>query len=373
MTRLDHVVTTLMAHLGRLVNRTLVLPLVIFYPTHRCNSRCISCDWWKSSGEDELTRDEVASLAAELALLRTRLVAFSGGEPLVRPDVFELAALFKRQGMRLHLLTSGILLPRYAREVATLFDRVTVSLDATTPESYQRIRGVAGLQALEAGVGRLKALAPRLPIIARATIHAGNFRDLPRLIEKARAMGLDGISFLAADVLSDAFGRKESANVASRSAPVPQRALKVPLLPIAGGSDHAARLMLTPKEITELGALLGCTRRELAEEFASGFVAESPAQLRRLPRYFGGLRGTTPLPRVRCSAPWYSVVVEADGTVRPCFFHRPVGNVRCTPLRAILREELVRFRRTLAVRSNPICQRCVCSLNVGWRRTPWSA
>jgi MoaA/NifB/PqqE/SkfB family radical SAM enzyme len=375
MSRLGDVVTLLAAHAGRLVNRTLVLPLLIFYPTHRCNSRCLSCDWWKSTGEGELTRDEVDALAAELPALGTRLVAFSGGEPLVRPDVFELAALFRQRGLRLHLLTSGLLLGRYAREVADLFDRVTVSLDGSTSESYQRVRGVAGLAALEAGIARLKAAAPRLPITARATLHAANFRELPRLVEKALAMGLDGISFLPADVCSDAFGRT-APPTSGVAEPVPgsngPRRRLPRLLPVAGGSDQAARLMLTPKEIAEFSAVVAHTARELAEEFASGFVAESARRLRRLPRYFGALRGTTPFPRVRCNAPWYSAVVEADGTVRPCFFHRPIGNLRQAPLEKILRDELVRFRQTLRVRSNSVCQRCVCPLNVGWRHLPWS-
>lgn len=372
MSRLDAWLTTAAAHVGCVMNRTLVLPILIFYPTHRCNSRCISCDWWKSSGDNELAREEVDALAAELPDLKTRLVAFSGGEPLLRPDVFELAALFKRRGIALHLLTSGVLLGKYAAEVAELFERVTVSLDGSTPESYQQLRGIPGLPALEAGIRRLKTLAPHLPVTARATLHAGNFRELPGLIEKARAIGLDGISFLAADVLSDAFGRERPAMPAVAAPGSPRSRTRV-LLPVAGGTDQGPRLMLTPHEITEFGAVVARTARELAEEFSAGFVAETPAKLRRLPRYFGALRGTTPFPRVRCHAPWYSVVVEADGTVRPCFFHRPIGNVRRAPLGSIVRNELRRFRQHLQVRSNPVCQRCVCSLKVGWRHTPWSA
>ena len=71
------------------------MPLVIFYPTSRCNSRCVSCDWWRSSGATDLELEEIARVARALPPLGTRVVAFSGGEPLLRPEVFE-ARLFRR-------------------------------------------------------------------------------------------------------------------------------------------------------------------------------------------------------------------------------------------------------------------------------------
>src|SRR5438477_11811627 len=80
--------TSVLVRLGEATNRTFVLPLLIFSPTSRCNSRCISCDWWKQSGADDLTIDEIAAVAESLTELGTRVVAFSGGEPLLRPEVF---------------------------------------------------------------------------------------------------------------------------------------------------------------------------------------------------------------------------------------------------------------------------------------------
>ena len=47
--------TAALVRIGELTNRTLVLPLLVFFPTSRCNSRCVSCDWWKSSGADDLS------------------------------------------------------------------------------------------------------------------------------------------------------------------------------------------------------------------------------------------------------------------------------------------------------------------------------
>src|SRR6185295_7549800 len=87
--------TSTLVRLGRITNRTFVLPLLILFPTGRCNSRCVSCDWWKQSGADDLTIDEMDEVADALPALGTRVVAFSGGEPLLRPEVFDAAQLFR--------------------------------------------------------------------------------------------------------------------------------------------------------------------------------------------------------------------------------------------------------------------------------------
>lgn len=337
--------TTTLVRLGEATNRTLVLPLVIFSPTSRCNSRCVSCDWWKQSGEDDLTIDEIDRVSSEVADLGTRLVVFSGGEPLLRPEVFEAARLFRARGLSLHLLTSGILLERFADRVARLFSRVCVSLDARDEALYERIRGVAALATVERGIARLRQAAPAMPITARSTLHRENFRQMPDLIDHARRIGLDGISFLAADVSSpSAFGRHGAG-----------------VQPIGLDRDEAA----------EFESVIERTIQTHPWEFTNGFVAESPDKLRRLARHYAAVNGDAPFPRVACNAPWVSVVIEADGSVRPCFFHDVIGNVRKAPLETIVRRDLPAFRRSLRVGANPVCERCVCSLKTGWRDAPW--
>lgn len=339
--------TAALVRLGEVSNRTFVLPLLIFYPTSRCNSRCLSCDWWKQSGAEDLTLGEIEGIADALPPLGTQLVVFSGGEPLLRPEVFAAAALFRARGITLHLLTSGVLLERFADRVASDFARVTISLDASTPALYERIRGVDALGTIGRGVAKLRALAPGVPVTARATLHRENFRELPRLIDRAKALSLDGISFLPADVSSRAFGRAEA----------PERAM----------------LVLDRAEIAAFQETVERAITAYETEFASGFVAESPDKLRRLPRYYAALGGDGPFPRVTCNAPWVSVVVEANGAVRPCFFHTAIGNIRQTPLEAIVGRDLRAFRRSFDVSGNAVCQRCVCSLNASWRHAPWAS
>jgi MoaA/NifB/PqqE/SkfB family radical SAM enzyme len=259
--------------------------------------------------------------------------------------VFDAARMFRVRGIALHLLTSGVLLERSASDVARDFSRVIVSLDATSTALYQAVRGVAALATVEKGVTRLRQIAPGLPITARATLHRMNFRELPGLIEHARAMALNGISFLPADVSSSAFGRDAT-------------------------EPHGA-LALSSEEVAEFEALVEDTITRHRDAFESGFIAESPAKLRRLPRYYRALAGGGAFPSVACNAPYSSVVVEADGRVRPCFFHEPVGNIRTTPIETIVQRNLPAFRRTLDIGSNPVCARCVCSMKTGLRHAPW--
>jgi len=339
--------TATLIRLGQATNRTFVLPLLIFYPTGRCNSRCVSCDWWKQTGADDLTVEEIGALASSLPALGTRMVVFSGGEPLLRPEVFDAARLFRARGMTLHLLTSGVLLERFAERVAEQFDRVIVSLDAASASLYEQIRGVDALAIVGRGIARLQRLAPGVPLSARATLHKANFRELPRLIDHAKALGVDRISFLPADVSSLGFGR----NV------VPERA------PLALDED----------EIDDFEAIVERTISVYARDFDSGFVAESPDRLRRLPRYYAALRGDAPFPRVSCNAPWVSVVVEANGSVRPCFFHGSIGNLREAPLSAIVGRDLRAFRESFNVGADPVCVRCVCSFKTSWRSAPWAS
>ena len=352
--RFQQLASNVLVQLNRATDRTIALPILVFFPTARCNSRCVSCDWWKATGATDLTLDEIRRLADELRGLRTRLVAFSGGEPTLRRDVYDIAALFRARGMRLHLLTSGLFLERDAAAVVQQFEQVTISLDGHTAAQYERIRGVNGLSLIERGVKRLKTLSPRMPVRARCTVHRYNFRELPRLIEKARAMGLDGISFLAADVSSEAFGRASQGNGVGA-----KTSLRT--------ASSTSGLLLNGDQIDEFARVVEHTIVSRAADFESGFVAETPDKLRRLPRYYAAQQGLGEFPSVRCNAPWASAVVEADGAVRPCYFHRVVGNVRENCLRQILAREMVAFRRGLTVAEDATCRRCVCTLHVGLR------
>jgi len=76
------------------------LPLVTLYLTERCNSRCVTCDYWRT-GRADMSLDSVTRLLPSLAQLRTRMVLISGGEPLIHPEWAEIAQTLRASGLQL--------------------------------------------------------------------------------------------------------------------------------------------------------------------------------------------------------------------------------------------------------------------------------
>jgi MoaA/NifB/PqqE/SkfB family radical SAM enzyme len=301
------------------------------------------CDIWKGNGQtQQLTEADVVGLLASLKKLGTQQVVMSGGEALMNPNLFRLGDLLRVEGMKLTILSTGLLLARYAEAIINHTDEVIVSLDGSEAVHNAIRRIPNAYQKLRVGVQAVKALAPDFPISARCVIQCGNFRDWPNIVASAHEIGLDKISFLPADVSSEAFNR-----------------------PDPWSSDHTAEVQIPAGQLPELNQVIERLISDGAADFQRGFIVESPAKIRRIYDYYVALQGQAAFPPVRCNAPWVSAVVEADGTVRPCFFHAAIGNIRQTALPLLLNDPAaIEFRRNLDLDSDPICRRCVCSLNL---------
>jgi MoaA/NifB/PqqE/SkfB family radical SAM enzyme len=321
-------------------HRIRTLPILVVSPHNRCNGRCLMCDIWRIQQVQEITTRDLASHLDSLRALRVRWVVLSGGEPLLHTDLENLCLVLRAEGIRLTLLTAGLSLEMKAKLVAENVDDVIVSLDGP-PKIHDQIRSVpTAFERLARGVEVLRELRPEIRIGARTTVQKANCQSLRDTVQTAKQMKLDSISFLAAAVTSQAFNRPEGWTPDRQSA-------------VALDVQEAANLAL------EVEALI----YENATDLASGFVAEGPEKLRRLVRHYRAHLGQFPPQAPRCNAPWVSAVIEADGTVRPCFFHRSLGNIHTKPLQEILNsEEAIEFREKLDISLNPICQRCVCPL-----------
>jgi MoaA/NifB/PqqE/SkfB family radical SAM enzyme len=315
-------------------DRLAALPLAILYVTDRCNSRCITCDYWQF-GQTNLPVAAVRRLAPELRALGTQVVLLSGGEPLLHPHWDEIAAALRQAGLRLWLLTAGLSLAKHAERVSQLCERVTVSLDGATPETYRAIRGVDAFEAVCKGV---RAVVGRgLPVTLRCTVQRGNFRELPQLVRLARALGAQHVSFLAVDVSTHvAFARAE---------------------------DYERSMALRPDDLAAFSDVLDELERDCAPEFACGFIAEQPAKLRRLHQYFAALLGQAEFPPVRCNAPRFSTVIGADGHLQPCYFIDSAVPPAEQPLaQALNAPALTALRHAIRTGQRAECAKCVCSM-----------
>jgi len=302
------------------------------------------CDIWKGAGEPrQLTAGDVAGLVESLDRLHTRWVVLSGGEPLLNPSVFELCEVLRRAGIaKITLLTTGQQLAPNALRVADAVDEVVVSLDGSEPV-HDAIRRVEGAyRRLAEGVAAVKARAPDLPVTGRCVIQRLNFAVWPETVAAARDLALDRVSFLAADLTSEAFNRSRP-----------------------WGDRRRSQVAPSAEQLGELEAALESVITRCRADLDSGFIVESIPKRQRLVSYYAAHHGQGMFPPVECNAPWVSAVVEADGTVRPCFFHPAYGELEGSRFeRLVNKPEAIRFRRELDVASDPICRRCVCSLNL---------
>jgi len=318
------------------------LPLVTLFLTERCNSRCVTCDYWRH-GRTDMTFEAVQRLLPSLAQLQTRVVLLSGGEPLLNPEWESIAHALSDAGLKVWLLTSGLSLAKHARRAVEVLDAITVSLDGTDRPTYQAIRGLDALDNVCEGIraAAYHGVSPGL----RVTVQRANFRQLPHFVSLAKELGARQVSFLAVDVANPhAFGRTEG---------------------------FSSDLALRPDELPEMDELLCAMERNYAAEFRSGFIAESPAKLRRILQYFGALHDLAPYPPVRCNAPEFSAVLGATGQVQPCFFISG-------PPEAMLRgedspfdfsstlngERMTALRGSIRAGARAECKTCVCSM---WR------
>jgi Fe-coproporphyrin III synthase len=315
------------------------LPVLVLYPHARCNCRCVMCDIWKNANEAEISAEELARHLADIESLQVKWVVFSGGEPLMHSDLFRLAEMLRSRKIRVTILSTGLLLERYARQVVTHIDDVIVSLDGP-PHIHDEIRRIYGaFRRLEQGIATIRELDPAFPIAGRCTVQRFNHSALAETARVAKLLQLNSISFLAVDLTSEAFNRDQPWN-----------------------KERQAQISLTASEISALDDQLETVWREWGE---TGFVLESHEKLGRIARHFRVQLGLCEAVAPRCNAPWVSAVVETSGLVRPCFFHRPIGSLRSQGLSQVLNSfEAQEFRRSLDIATNPVCRRCVCSLNL---------
>ena len=325
---------------AREAHRIRTLPVLVLFPHNRCNCRCVMCDIWRIRQVREITPADLNRQLQSIRDLRVRWVVLSGGEPQLHSDLAAICELLRKEGVRVTLLTAGLLLHPQAELVVNAVEDVIVSLDGP-PAVHEYIRQrPRAFERLARGIASLRRLRPQMPIAARCTVQKSNFRHLCATVDAAKALQLNSISFLAADLTSSAFNR-----------------------PTAWTDDRAASVALSSAEVDELDHELDTMLQQHAGDFASGFITETPGKLKRIAQHFRAHLGLADAVSPVCNAPWVSAVVEADGTVRPCFFHAPLGNISTASLQDVLNSEAaISFRQSLSIGENPTCRRCVCSL-----------
>jgi Fe-coproporphyrin III synthase len=324
-------------------DRIHALPIVILMPHSACNCRCVMCDIWKDNRNlKQLTEKDISGLLHAFRLFGTQQVVMSGGEALLNPQFFRLCEILKNNGIAVTLLSTGLTIGKNAAMITRLVKELILSLDGDET-THDRIRNIQGaFNKLQTGIASIRALEPGFRITGRTVIHRLNFRCWPRIIDAARQIGLNQVSFLPADVSSQAFNRE-----------------------VPWNKERQHEILPGEQELPAMEKVIRTLFITHKSDFDARFIAESPSKIEKIFQYYNAIYGKSEFPYKKCNAPWVSTVIEADGTVRPCFFHAPVGNIRENKLEEILNgDKALSFRKELNMEQDNTCRKCVCYLHL---------
>ena len=319
-------------------------PIVVWNVTQRCNLACAHCymEAKDRAARDELTTEQARTFIADVGAMKCPVLLFSGGEPLMRPDVLDLGRYAIAQGLRVVLSSNGTLVtPELAREIAAAgFSYVGVSIDGTaaTHDEFRRKRGA--LDAALAGIGNCRAAGVKAGI--RFTLSRRNAADLDAVLDLVERHGVPRFCLyhlvyagrgreMVADDLAPAETRRIIEHLLDRTRDWHERGIETEVLT----TDNHADGILVEQRV----------------------AAQEPSRLsevRELLRRHGG-----------CSAGTKMANVDARGNVHPCQFwtHATLGNVRERPFSAIWGDEtnelLAKLRHKADHLTGPRCGRCV--------------
>jgi MoaA/NifB/PqqE/SkfB family radical SAM enzyme len=157
--------------------------------TENCQARCVSCDYWKTRWKDGIDTDRAVALIDEIDSFGIGSLRFTGGEPLIRKDFFEILSRSRaRNFTKIIIQTNGLLIQRFHEQINdSPITNVNVSIDGMR-ESNDRIRGVQGYfdRALE-GIRLLR----NKKVAFSVTLNGVSARELEDLAQVARSVGAE--------------------------------------------------------------------------------------------------------------------------------------------------------------------------------------
>jgi MoaA/NifB/PqqE/SkfB family radical SAM enzyme len=280
-------------------------PAVAFLVTnYDCNYRCKMCDlpergnMLRNGGLKELTTTEMKDSIAELAKLGVSGIGFTGGEPLLRKDIFELIKYTKELGLIANFNTNGFYLDKEnARAlIESGIDSINISLDSADKHMHDSIRGCSGAfdKAIEA-IGHINALRdnrrrrPRLKVVS--VISERNVKDIPELLGLLSTLRVDCAEF------------------------IPEQPIYAGA---SGNTTYGPEFFSTLKK--NIGYILKFDQNKLK-------IENSARHLKLFERSFKNER-----PPFRCYAGYNSYAMDCYGELYPCIpwvsLGKPAGNIK---------------------------------------------
>lgn len=172
------------------------LRLLFWESTAGCNLACVHCrrlDVHRCMSRDDMTTEEALAMIRSLPETGNPILVFSGGEPLMRPDIFTLAAEARRVGLPMALATNGTIMNEEMadRIVDAGFQRVSISFDGPDAQTHDIFRGDG---AFDSSISGFRALRERgMSMQINTTVAKHNYKKLDKMYRLAVDMGADAL------------------------------------------------------------------------------------------------------------------------------------------------------------------------------------
>jgi MoaA/NifB/PqqE/SkfB family radical SAM enzyme len=308
---------------------------IIFDITHQCNLRCAICEIRNDDSKKELKTYEVKGLILQAKEWGVKEFVLSGGEALLRPDIFEIINFVSGKNYHLGILTNGILLDdSFIRKLSPYLINgalsLSISLDALTPRIHDEIRGtegsfdrtLAGLKILS----ELKKSHDKVNFNTISIILNANLEELASLADFLKSLDLNSIQFQP--LLANNLVMKERSNRARYWIP-------------------KERFPVLDKTIDQLIDF---------KQKNPHLLRNSENNLRLIKQYF---RGALASDQISCSYASKTMLITTNGDVTTCF--DCYGNIRKASLRSIHTSgEANRARQRVRACQNPCLLPCFC-------------
>ncbi|WP_292469049.1 heme b synthase [Methanolobus sp.] len=170
--------------------------LIAWETTAGCNLSCKHCrgSSTEKKPEGELTTDEAFHFIDEIKKIGNPILILSGGEPLVRDDIFDIARYATEKGLRVAMATNGTLVtPEIAEKIKSVgIQRVSISLDGSSPQTHDDFRCMPGaFDGALSGIENLKEAGVGFQI--NPTITKRTIDEIPAILEMAKGLAADAL------------------------------------------------------------------------------------------------------------------------------------------------------------------------------------
>src|SRR4030067_1809023 len=155
--------------------------------TEKCILKCKTCNFWRRS-KPEMTTEQIISLIMDLNRFGVELITFSGGEPLIRNDIFLLSKKVIELGMQPAIISNGFLINNStAKKMSNVFSFIAISIDGATAGTHDFIRGVPG--SFERAVNAIKLLKKHGGNVRiNYTIQPDNYKEMTEALNLAKSL-----------------------------------------------------------------------------------------------------------------------------------------------------------------------------------------